>query len=105
MLKFQTDHNFLHWVEDDMGTVTSQSGGMGSGWSGLIEAGVDDLMQSTEFWVNTYANYLSKSAKEKRNLEKEASKAQTALTRQEWKTNDEKIKRQRKIRQLLMGYK
>lgn len=89
-----------------MGNSGSMGGGTGGfDISGLITSGVDDLMQSTEFWTNTYINNLSKEAKQKRKMEKRYMDAQTDLLKLQGNELKISLGQKRKVRELLYGYR
>jgi hypothetical protein len=79
-----------------------EGGGMSSGMASLISAGVDDLMQTTEFWTNTYVNNLSKEAKDKKRTERRRMNAESGLIEEQANILEDKRKRQRKIRNIMM---
>lgn len=91
-----------------MGSMGSSD--MSSGGYGMISAGVDDMMQTNEFIINTATNWVktAKDRKDQRSRDKIAgnfTKAQTELLKIQIKSEEEKQTRQKNIRNLMLGYR
>lgn len=88
-----------------MGTSTAQGGGSSGGMdiAGLITSGVDDLMQTNEFAINT--TRAMKQDKFTNKLLKRKSDAESALLEVQAMTLENKNRRDKKIRNLMLGYR
>lgn len=84
-----------------MGSATAQGGGMDI--AGLITSGVDDLMQTNEFAINT--TRAMKQDKFTNKILKRKSDAESALMEVQAMTLENKNRRDKKIRNLMLGYR
>ena len=86
-----------------MGQITSQGGDMSSGAYGMISAGVDDMMQTNEFIINTATDWV-KSAKDRKRqktmdrAQRKFMSAQTDLVKVQAASQKDQLDRKRNIR-------